>query len=422
MEKKLLFISHSAPKDNYLASWLASKLTLLGYEVWIDVNDLRSGSSFWNEIELTMRNESIRFLAIVSKDYIEKTRNKDSGVYAEIMLAKVISKTIENYILPIKVDDSSYDDFPIGVLPLNALDFSLNWGKGFKGLLFELEEQHIPLGTPKNNVLRQWYEYQKIQGEVIAREEIYGSNWFRFDMPESLYVHKLSNPIKDLYKVIKYPFVTNADYVIGFFNNHELDIDFSSSQEMSISKFAQEAIVQTRDGDEIRDAPQKLIALLNKSINDHFYHLDGFAAYKVSNDRRIFFPRLGSVKNGYVSLTSFGKRGRKLFSKSDDITWRFALSFAFQLQPFPHLVTNYHIVSSDENGLLNDDNQRLYRRSVPKDWFNRDWYERNLAFLFLASGFSKNHQIRVPISLNDFLTIEIIPVEFQTKTSYDEPK
>lgn len=60
MSKKLLFISHAAPEDNDLSGWLASKLRLLGYEVWMDVKNLRADSSFWNEIELKMRDESIR--------------------------------------------------------------------------------------------------------------------------------------------------------------------------------------------------------------------------------------------------------------------------------------------------------------------------------------------------------------------------
>jgi hypothetical protein len=35
-----IFISHAKPEDNDFTIWLASRLELLGYEVWIDKNGL----------------------------------------------------------------------------------------------------------------------------------------------------------------------------------------------------------------------------------------------------------------------------------------------------------------------------------------------------------------------------------------------
>ncbi|MDO1499092.1 toll/interleukin-1 receptor domain-containing protein [Winogradskyella maritima] len=141
--KDLIFISHAVPQDDYLAVWLSSKLSLMGYNVWVDKEDLRSGSAFWNDIEVNMRDKSIRFIALVSYSYIEKSRNKNTGVFSEVTLAKSLSKKIENYIIPLKVDDCSYDDFPINILPLDTIDFSKNWGSGLKKLLKEFEIQNI---------------------------------------------------------------------------------------------------------------------------------------------------------------------------------------------------------------------------------------------------------------------------------------
>ncbi len=41
-----IFISHANPEDNYFASWLATKLNLLGYEVWCDTEELKGGEDF----------------------------------------------------------------------------------------------------------------------------------------------------------------------------------------------------------------------------------------------------------------------------------------------------------------------------------------------------------------------------------------
>lgn len=46
-----IFISHATPEDNEFTIWLASRLELLGYKVWIDKNELLGGEVFWADIE-----------------------------------------------------------------------------------------------------------------------------------------------------------------------------------------------------------------------------------------------------------------------------------------------------------------------------------------------------------------------------------
>lgn len=35
--KDTIFISHATPTDNIFATWLATKLELCGYKVWVDL-------------------------------------------------------------------------------------------------------------------------------------------------------------------------------------------------------------------------------------------------------------------------------------------------------------------------------------------------------------------------------------------------
>ena len=37
--KDTIFISHATPTDNIFAAWLATKLELCGYKVWVDINE-----------------------------------------------------------------------------------------------------------------------------------------------------------------------------------------------------------------------------------------------------------------------------------------------------------------------------------------------------------------------------------------------
>ena len=51
-ERRLVFISHANPEDNEFASWLGTKLTAAGYEVWTDMLKLLGGrdvlAGYWH--------------------------------------------------------------------------------------------------------------------------------------------------------------------------------------------------------------------------------------------------------------------------------------------------------------------------------------------------------------------------------------
>ena len=64
MNKDTIFISHATPEDNDFTIWLASRLELLGYEVWLDKNALLGGEKLWETIDNTIRNKSIKFLLV----------------------------------------------------------------------------------------------------------------------------------------------------------------------------------------------------------------------------------------------------------------------------------------------------------------------------------------------------------------------
>ena len=41
--KASIFLSHATPEDNDFTRWLAAKLTIAGYQVWSDLNNLKGG-------------------------------------------------------------------------------------------------------------------------------------------------------------------------------------------------------------------------------------------------------------------------------------------------------------------------------------------------------------------------------------------
>ena len=142
-KRTVLFISHAFPEDNYFAAWLSSKLNLLGYETWLDLDDISAGDSFYTEIEPVIRQKAVRFIAVSSKAYVLKARTIQTGVNRELDTARTV-KAVDKFILPVRCDEVSYDDFPMHYSSLDAIDFHGNWERGLLELVQQLEEQSIP--------------------------------------------------------------------------------------------------------------------------------------------------------------------------------------------------------------------------------------------------------------------------------------
>ena len=139
--KDTVFISHATPDDNIFAAWLATKLELCGYKVWVDLNNLNPSVDFWETIDKTIRENTIKFIFIASKTSCDARRD---GIKKELAVADRMKREIPNFILPVRIDNVSFNEFPIEILRLNALDFSLDWAKGLEDVLKHLSDENIP--------------------------------------------------------------------------------------------------------------------------------------------------------------------------------------------------------------------------------------------------------------------------------------
>ena len=107
MTKEAIFISHAAPEDNAFTRWLGAKLELAGYRVWHDLARLKGGDLFWDKIEASIRDESIRMIAVVSKVSIHK-----QGVKNEWAVGATIEHKLPGFIIPVCIDDDfDFDEY-----------------------------------------------------------------------------------------------------------------------------------------------------------------------------------------------------------------------------------------------------------------------------------------------------------------------
>src|SRR5437868_5650760 len=131
-DRNKLFISHANPEDSFLATWLASKLRLLGYDTWVDVENLSPGQYFNRDYDRVIRSEAIRFLPLMTASYVRKSTLADSGVMNELLSARTV-KDMDDFVIPLNCGGCSYDDYPPGIRGRIAIDFESNWATGLSG-------------------------------------------------------------------------------------------------------------------------------------------------------------------------------------------------------------------------------------------------------------------------------------------------
>ena len=110
MSRQSIFISHATPEDNGFVRWLGARLQLAGYSVWHDLSRLKGGDQFWDKIEGAIRNESFRFLAVVSTVAIDK-----QGVKDEWAVAQTVEKSLPGFVIPLRLDKYDFSLLPIGI-------------------------------------------------------------------------------------------------------------------------------------------------------------------------------------------------------------------------------------------------------------------------------------------------------------------
>ena len=185
--KDLLFISHATPNDNEFAIWLATKLELCGYKVWIDYNELKPLSDFWLTIDSAIRNDTIKFIFVASK--ISITRD---GVRKELAVADRLQKEKPGFIIPVRIDDVNFNDLPIEILRFQAIDFYNNWATGLTQLIKYLEDEDVPKNNTEiqsNFIVNRWKSVFSCNNNIIKeKQERYRSNLHDIIYPENLYV------------------------------------------------------------------------------------------------------------------------------------------------------------------------------------------------------------------------------------------
>ncbi|NYJ13056.1 hypothetical protein GGI64_004137 [Rhizobium leguminosarum] len=98
------------------------------------------------EIEEILRNRCGRFIFVISKSSVGFDRG---GVRNELSVADAVGKKLSDrsFIIPLRIDDTASEDFPIQLHQLHALNFAKGWGEKLSELLDVLDEWDVARET-----------------------------------------------------------------------------------------------------------------------------------------------------------------------------------------------------------------------------------------------------------------------------------
>jgi hypothetical protein len=293
-----IFISHATPADNDFTKWLALKLIGLGSSVWCDILFLDKGVDFWKDIEYEIRENTCRFLVVLSD-----ISNQSTGVLNEIAVAGKVKKELrdDGFIIPLMIDSNfSYDKINIELNRLNAIDFIQSWIKGLRELLTSFDDNKIPKKSEDLTLSNELYNKIFLHDRtVITKDERYDSNWFPIPIkgfPQYFYFHTIGSDDDDFFaNSFSFPIIRFKNTICTFSSdigyvykgndliNNERRLELSTPD---ILKYKVDSSFIA-----IHESRLHLVRLLNEGFN-RFMGSKGFRIYDLRIKRHIGLRRI----------------------------------------------------------------------------------------------------------------------------------
>lgn len=433
--RRLIFISHANPEDNPAAAWFATRLTLLGYEVWCDLKNTHGGESeFWLKVQRTIEARAAKFVYILSNASCDFERKR--GIYKEVQTADNLH--IDNFILPVRIEKLTRS-LPILVntgLYINGE----NWAAGLHDLVERLREDGVPR---RSNIdfekISSWWP--AIAAEKLIRqyeEDELVSNLLPIKaLPENIHFIKVfsdGNPISGferLRKVLpKSPaFYAHGDYAVSFgsfldFAELTQGLDFETAYTVDTQSF----LTTGHEGSGvIPDVAHNILTYLMSEAWDAFMASKELSSRELGRNRRtLWYIGDGLIPHNRTSLTEPGKRkvpiqlvgSVKHYRKT--YRWHAGVLATVDLRVHSGIVLSPKVVispryKSDDGELPVPIDDRKVQKKL--GWWNQQWRQKLLAMLFWLAD--EQPEIVIPIGYQQ-LVLSTVPRSHLCPVSYKE--
>lgn len=420
--RETIFISHATPEDNGFTRWLGSKLELAGYRVWHDLARLKGGDLFWDKIEAAIRNESFRFIAVVSKVAVGKP-----GVKNEWAIADTVEKSLPGFVIPVRIDDYDFQLFPISIHRKNAIDFATGWHKGFISLLDTLEEAGTPkVSNPDPSVVRHWLPEMK-DGAILRTEhfEKLDSTWIPLlSLPPSLETARFlgsERKIKLTQENVVLPWFEHEDRIVGFAKGNDL-VALMQNSAMLKAASAVDTKSFMEDGATVGTKPvtkweaRKRVANLVRQAWELAMEAKGFGIFEQSGGRKVFYVTPALTKGERVAFVDVDGRIRKKalhgHSEKRKANWSYAVGMVPAFDDPWRIELRSTIVFTDDEGRPLDAVAKAHRlrMSFCRSWWNDRWRGFLRAFLALVANGAA--EIRLPVGSDRYVVLGATPIVF----------
>ena len=400
-DRDVIFISHATPNDNEFVRWLGTRLTSHGYKVWADIFDLSGGTPFWVSIEEALRKRALKVIFVVSKASCDPGR---SGVRNEISVAEAIKKTLNDpeFIIPVRIDDVPFDEFPIQIHQLNAIDFTTGWGAKLAVLVDTLTKAKVPRTvTDLGAEFDRWRKVSVRSDVVVERSEepLLTSILPVLSFPDNISFYEYDGEkgaFEDAVRSLPHPSAMHHRLLVSFAAADEIQARLPPGLTVALrgtAKFRDflDGAVTDPIGPKWNDANNWAVRMLRESFEAHLAQR-GLLSYGASAGTVMFFPKDLLPEDRVYYVNAKGKRTYKQivgFSKVLNAHWHLGMRAVVRLGDVPTVrLRPYVVFSRDGKQPLKDPEEMTkLRRRFCKSWFNHVWRPLWQAFFeFFGNG------------------------------------
>jgi hypothetical protein len=451
--RRAVFVSHATPEDNAFVTWLCSKLTAAGYEVWSDVTNLKGGDVFWQHIEEMIRLRAAKVIFVHSAHVKGK-----AGVRKEVYLALKVGdrNRLQRFVIPVRIDNTPFDDTLIELIDIQAIDCRHDWLAGLNSLIAVLQRDGVPrdAGFKSEQFAQLISLFNQPVSRIARSPETLTSNWLSVVTPPQQITFFACQGIKtsELPSIAARLSVPAYAYFTHIATTSNYDSFGRALSAMGLGEIgvrqraaiSWEDFVAARSGDlpswKPKDARINASALLSKAWN-LFLESRGAISAPLSNGRQFWFFADKHFQNNEIRFSHFSGRTvrRQLtgYSAKRRVFWHFGTQArpvldhgSFQLILTPHVT-----FSGDGRSPLESKAQlHSLRRSFCRSWWNDRWRDLLQAYVVaLADGSevlrldvgssvpvqttTRFRQYLSPVSLSD---VDALAEEETLSLDYDE--
>lgn len=392
-----LFVSY-ASEDEAFAKWLALRLTVEGYKVWISCFELLGGERFPEDITRAIKERTFRMLGLLS----EHSLHKDDPSGERSMAISLGRERDENFLIPINVDGCSPTDLDFRTIEFNFIPFWGSWADGLAQLLEKLKEIEAPKGAANGcEIAASTY----LSDEVLSDqpEPLYANLLLFERIPEVLYCYRprwtLSaidrNALANHWAFWGQPGRARGGEYFAFSSppNAVPGLDRLTWDLVASDKWRGLKSFQNKHPEHI------LKPLLRRAILHHLRR-KGLKPVSTKKSTILYFPR-GLLDNDNLSFMMPDGRstyrkvvGERIFPGSGD-TYRYhqAVTVDILRDLESRFVVKFRIklyVTGPDGERLGRHSANARRKHLTSDWYNKEWLARHLALCaFMSDGDGK---------------------------------